>query len=74
MDFDLSRPREHLVAFAKKYPGIWKIADTARANGVEAREKWPSYCFMPGSRWTMTLRKFYWDTCPEVYEGKGPYR
>jgi len=72
MDFDLSRPREHLVAFAKKYPGIWKIADTARANGVEAREKWPSYCFMPGSRWTMTLRKFYWDTCPEVYEGMDP--
>lgn len=68
----ISRPREHLSAFSKKYSGIWKIADMARVKGEEAREKWPSHCFMPGSRWTMTLRKFYWDTCPEVYEGMNP--
>lgn len=41
------RPREHLVAIAKKYPNAWKMAENMRANRGKDLPWWPEWCYLP---------------------------
>ena len=45
-------PKDHLVAFTKRYPKSWDIADDIRRdrNKYETPE-WPAWCFLPTSSW-----------------------
>lgn len=45
------RPRDHLIAFGKKYPNAWKQADELRASRGNGLPDWPDWCFLPLAGW-----------------------
>lgn len=46
-DHSVCRPREHLVAAGKLYPGAWKYADECRADRGKGLPDWPDWCYLP---------------------------
>ena len=41
------RPRQHLIAAAKLYPGAWRTFDEFRADRGKDLPDWPEWCFAP---------------------------
>lgn len=42
------RPRDHLIAIGKRYPGAWKAADEFRADRGIGLPDWPAeWCYLP---------------------------
>ena len=41
------RPRDHLIAAGKLYPGAWKYADECRADRGDGLPDWPDWCYLP---------------------------
>lgn len=42
------RPKTHLTAAGKLYPGAWKLLDAYReSRGREGLPEWPEWCFLP---------------------------
>ena len=41
------RPREHLIAFSKRYPNAWKAIDILRSERGKTLPFWPDWCFCP---------------------------
>jgi len=41
------RPRDHLIAAGKLYPGAWKYADECRADRGDGLPDWPNWCYLP---------------------------
>ncbi len=41
------RPRQHLIAAAKLYPGAWRTYDAFRADRGKDLPDWPEWCFAP---------------------------
>lgn len=42
------RPRDHLVAAGKLYPGAWQAVEEFRADrGRDGLPDWPEYCYIP---------------------------
>jgi hypothetical protein len=41
------RPKEHLIAFRKRYPDAFKLVDALRAEPGRAGPDWPEWCFLP---------------------------
>lgn len=46
-DTKTCRPRDALVAIARKYPNAWKQVDEFRASRGKDIEQWPDWCFLP---------------------------
>jgi len=43
------RPRQALEDISRKYPGLWKKIDAARALRAKKLKPWPEVCFIPAS-------------------------
>jgi len=43
----IPRPRQHLIATAKLYPGAWKVYDIYRAGRGVDLPVWPDWCYAP---------------------------
>lgn len=43
----IPRPRQHLIAAAKLYPGAWRAYDQFRASRGRDLPQWPDYVFAP---------------------------
>lgn len=41
------RPRQHLIAAGKLYPGAWRQIDDFRAGRGKEMPGWPDWCFLP---------------------------
>lgn len=41
------RPRDHLIAAGKLYPGAWKYAYECRADRGDGLPEWPDWCCLP---------------------------
>jgi hypothetical protein len=41
------RPKQHLVAFRKRYPYAFKLVDAVRAESGRVAPEWPEWCFLP---------------------------
>lgn len=45
---EICRPREHLIAIGKLYPGAWRQYDTFRQDrGSDGLPDWPDWCYCP---------------------------
>lgn len=44
---DIPRPRRHLIAAGKLYPGAWRQFDQFRAGRGKELPQWPDWCFVP---------------------------
>ena len=44
---EMPRPKEHLAAFRKRYPHVFKLVDALRAEPGRAGPDWPEWCFLP---------------------------
>lgn len=44
---DAPRPKQHLIAAGKLYPGAWKWVDRFRADKGQGLPDWPDWCFVP---------------------------
>ena len=40
------RPRQALEDISRKYPGLWKNIDAARARHAKGAKAWPDSCFI----------------------------
>jgi hypothetical protein len=45
------RPRQHLIAAGKLYPGAWRQTDEFRAARGKTVPDWPEWCYLPLSAW-----------------------
>jgi hypothetical protein len=41
------RPKQHLIAASKLYPGAWRKVDELRADRGKGLPDWPDWCFLP---------------------------
>ena len=41
------RPRDHLVAAGRRYPGAWSAIDEMRAGRGRDYPDWPDWCYVP---------------------------
>ncbi|CAM3842033.1 hypothetical protein VRRI112168_02785 [Vreelandella rituensis] len=41
------RPKQHLIAAGKLYPGAWRAVDDFRASRGQGLPDWPDWCFIP---------------------------
>lgn len=48
---DAPRPKQHLTAAARLYPGAWRQADVMRAGRGKDLPQWPDWCYLPLSGW-----------------------
>ena len=49
---DAPRPKLHLTAAARLYPGAWRQADQFRSDrGKNGLPDWPDWCYLPMSAW-----------------------
>jgi hypothetical protein len=48
---DAPRPKQHLIATARMYPGAWRQADAFRAGRGKDWPDWPDWCFLPMAGW-----------------------
>jgi len=48
---DAPRPKQHLIAAARRYPGAWRQADAFRADRGKDLPDWPDWCFLPLGGW-----------------------
>lgn len=48
---DPPRPRQHLIAAGKLYPGAWRRCDVFRAGRGRDLPNWPDWCYLPLSAW-----------------------
>jgi hypothetical protein len=44
---EMPRPKEHLIAFRKRYPHAFKLVDALRVEPGRAGPEWPEWCFLP---------------------------
>lgn len=55
MNKTICRPRQHVEAAGKLYPGAWKQADDLRSGrGIDLPD-WPDWCFLPLAGWYAIL-------------------
>lgn len=45
------RPKQHLTAAGRLYPGAWRQADEMRAGRGKNLPSWPDWCYLPLSGW-----------------------
>ena len=45
------RPKQHLIALSRKYPGAWRQAEAFRAGRGKDVPDWPAWCFLPIAGW-----------------------
>ena len=48
---DAPRPKQHLTAAGRLYPGAWRQADRMRADRGKDLPSWPDWCYLPLSGW-----------------------
>ena len=48
---DAPRPKQHLIAAARLYPGAWRLADSFRAGRGRDLPDWPEWCYLPLAGW-----------------------
>lgn len=48
---DAPRPKKHLIAAGKLYPGAWRQVDQFRAGRGRELPDWPDWCYLPLSAW-----------------------
>lgn len=41
------RPKQHLIAAGKRYPGAWRQVDNFRADRGKGLPSWPDWCYLP---------------------------
>jgi hypothetical protein len=59
---ETQRPKEHLIAFSKRYPHAFKLVDAVRAEPGRAGPDWPDWCFLP---FGAAYRILYGEELPE---------
>ena len=45
-------PKQHLIALARRHPGLWREAEKLR---VRMGDSWPTWCYLPAPAWSVAL-------------------